>query len=202
MALEDLLSGPPDLVARRLLGTILTAYSPDGVVSIEITETEAYAGASDPASHAFRGPSARNATMFESRGHVYVYRSHGIHLCCNIVTGETGTGAGVLLRAGRVIEGEPLARERRGLNRRPLASGPGNLGQALGLLPSDDGVSLFDGTRIELRETGAVPAIETGPRVGVTLAPDEPWRFWIAGDSSVTKYRRSPRAPRHIDPRT
>lgn len=191
------LSQDSTVVAPALLGSRLTSTSADGSVTVVVTEVEAYAGEDDPASHAFRGRTARNAVMFGPAGHAYVYRSHGLHWCVNLVTGPDGTANAVLLRAGRVVDGVDLARHRRGPRApaRNLARGPGNLAQALGITGEDDGASVLDGARLRLAapddEVGEVVA---GPRVGVTLAPDVPWRWWIAGDPTVSAYRRSPRA--------
>lgn len=185
-------------VARDLLGRRLTYASPDGAVTLELTEVEAYAGAADPASHAYRGRTARNAVMFGPAGRVYVYRSHGIHWCANLVTGPDGEASAVLLRAGRVVAGVDLARTRRGsgVADRSLARGPGCLTRALGIDGQHDGADLLDGGPLCLEPDVATrrPPVSLGPRVGVTLAPDRPWRFWISGDETVSAYRRSPRA--------
>lgn len=184
-------------VAPDLLGCRLTSTTPDGAVTLVLTEVEAYAGESDPASHAFRGRTPRNAVMFGPAGHAYVYRSHGLHWCLNLVTGEPGTANAVLLRAGRVVDGVDLARSRRGAQvvDRNLARGPGNLARALGVTGEDDGTSVLDGPRLRLfPATAPAGSIVAGPRVGVTLAPDDPWRWWVRDDPSVSAYRRSPRA--------
>lgn len=189
-------TGPPQQVAKGLLGTTLTSHDAAGSVAVRITETEAYAGEADPASHAYRGRTTRNTVMFGPGGHLYVYRSHGLHWCCNVVTGTTGTASAVLVRAGEVVAGHALARERRGYptQDRQLARGPGNLAQALGLTGDDDGIRI-GGPRLVL-STGRARSEEigTGPRVGVTPAADVAWRFWIVGERSVSAYRRSPRA--------
>lgn len=197
MATVDL-SRPSWEVAPDLLGCRLTCPGPDGEVTIVLTEVEAYEGALDPASHAHRGETPRNAVMFGEAGHAYVYRSHGIHWCLNVVTGTPGTASAVLLRAGRVVRGEDLARTRRGpeVALRALARGPGNLGRALGVHGADTGTDLVDGDRLRLSLTAEpVGQVLAGPRVGVSLAADVPWRFWVAGEPTVSAYRRSPRAP-------
>lgn len=167
-------------------------------MSIAITETEAYSGTADPASHAYRGRTDRNATMFGPAGHLYVYRSHGLHWCANVVTGTDGIASGVLIRAGRVIEGEALARKRRGerVESPRLARGPGNVGQALGITAEHNGADLLAGTSVMLSEGKPVPAalIRIGPRVGVSEAHDWQHRFYLAGDPTVSAYRLSPRA--------
>lgn len=173
--------------------------APAGLVVVELTEVEAYAGTGDPASHAHRGPTRRNATMFGPPGRLYVYRSHGLHWCANVVVGEAGDASAVLLRAGRVVAGLDLARARRGATvaDRSLARGPGNLAQALGLTGADDGTDLLGGGALHLEpRVGQAPAVRSGPRVGVSVAAEVAWRFWVEGDPSVSAYRRSPRAPR------
>ncbi|KAB1987390.1 DNA-3-methyladenine glycosylase [Streptomyces triticiradicis] len=192
------LARPAEEVAPRLLGAVLTHETPEGTVSISITETEAYSGATDPASHAYRGMTPRNAVMFGPAGHLYVYRSHGLHWCANVVTGTDGTASAVLVRAGRVIEGEDLARRRRGgtAEGARLARGPGNLCQALGVTAEHNGTDLLAGTSVALSEGEPVPAalIRVGPRVGVSKAHDWEHRFYLAGDPTVSAYRLSPRA--------
>ncbi|MFF7216481.1 DNA-3-methyladenine glycosylase [Streptomyces sp. NPDC008238] len=192
------LAHPAEEVAPKLLGAILTHESPEGTVSIIITETEAYSGSADPASHAYRGRTPRNAVMFGAAGHLYVYRSHGLHWCANIVTGEDGVATAALIRAGRVVEGEDLARMRRGseVASPRLARGPGNLCQALGITSEHNGTDLLTGASVTLSEGEPVPAelIRVGPRVGVSKAHDWQHRFYIAGDPTVSAYRLSPRA--------
>ncbi|MBM7516310.1 DNA-3-methyladenine glycosylase [Nocardioides nitrophenolicus] len=194
--------------ARALLGRTIVGHG----VSVRITEVEAYGGREDPASHAFtRTP--RSEIMYGPAYRLYVYRSYGIHLCANVVTGPTEIGAAVLLRAGRVVEGVELARFRRGETPPErddnLARGPGNLAQALGITLDDLGTDLlaahdggdFTGVRLG-PETRAARGINSGPRVGVSKAADVPWRFWLDGDPTVSAYKRSPRAPKAADPTT
>ena len=190
--LADLLAGPVVPAARGLLGCRLTANG----VTVRITEVEAYAGtAGDPASHAHRGRTPRNAVMFGPSGHAYVYFTYGMHWCMNVVTGPDGEASAVLLRAGEVVEGLDVARARRPAVRRDvdLARGPARLCAALGIDRSVYGADLLAEGPIRLRPA-VVPlpatAIEAGPRVGVTGAHDVPWRFWIAGDPTVSAYRR------------
>jgi DNA-3-methyladenine glycosylase len=185
-ALADLLDGAPEQVAPRLLGAVLR----HGPVAVRLTEVEAYAGADDPGSHAFRGRTRRNAVMFGPAGHLYCYLSHGIHVCANVTIGPVGVAGGVLLRAGEVVEGLAEARARRGAaSDRDLARGPGRLGQALGIRLDHDGTDLADGV-ITLEPLASPPAFQAGPRTGLRLASDRPWRFWIEGDRSVSAYRR------------
>jgi DNA-3-methyladenine glycosylase len=193
----DWLAAPADAVprtARSLLGWHLTANG----VTIRLTEVEAYSGlGDDPASHAHRGPTNRNAVMFGPPGFLYVYQIYGMHFCANIVCSPAGTASAVLLRAGAVVDGLPSARRRRPAARgdHDLAAGPAKLMQVLALSKGANGTSVVDGTGPATLHPGAEPAdIVAGPRVGVTSAFDVPWRFWVAGDPTVSTYRRH--APR------
>ena len=189
----DLLARPAGQVAPLLLGTVLR----HGEVAVEVTEVEAYEGSSDPASHAFRGPTPRNGVMFGPAGHLYLYFSYGMHWAANVVCGPDGVAGGCLLRSGRVVDGVELARERRhGAPDRDLARGPGRLTQALGLTREHYGTNLFAGGPVRL-EAGSGEPVEfaSGPRVGVSRAADVPWRFWVAGSRYISPYKRSPRAP-------
>ena len=191
-ALSDLLAGPVVPAARGLLGCRLSAHG----VTVRISEVEAYAGtAGDPASHAHRGRTPRNAVMFGPAGHAYVYFTYGMHWCMNVVTGPDGEASAVLLRAGEVVDGLDVARERRPAVRKDvdLARGPARLCAALGIDRSVYGADLLGDGPVRLRPPLApVPeaAVTAGPRVGVTGAHDVPWRFWIAGDPTVSAYRR------------
>lgn len=176
--------GDPLEVAPRLLGAVLT----HGGVSVRLTEVEAYAGPDDPGSHAYRGRTPRNAVMYGPPGHLYVYFVYGMHHCANLVTGPEGSPGAVLLRAGEVVAGHELARERRGSGDRDLARGPARLCRALGIDLGDNG------TRADLVAGDHVPDISTGPRVGLRHAAERPWRFWITADPTVSAYR--PAAPR------
>ncbi|ABP54358.1 DNA-3-methyladenine glycosylase [Salinispora tropica] len=190
--LAGLLAGPVVPAARSLLGVQLDA----GGVTLRITEVEAYAGtAEDPASHAHRGRTPRNAAMFGPAGHVYVYFTYGMHWALNVVTGPEGEAAAVLVRAGEVVTGHAQARSRRPTARsdRELARGPARLCAALGIDRSAYGRYLLGDGPIRLRpplEPVPETAVAAGPRVGVTGAHDVPWRFWIAGDPTVSAYRR------------
>jgi DNA-3-methyladenine glycosylase len=190
--LRDLLAGPVLPAARGLLGCELTA----GGVTVLVTEVEAYAGtAGDPASHAHRGQTPRNAVMFGPAGHLYVYFTYGMHWCANVVTGSTGEASAVLLRAGQVVAGLEVARSRRGSSvDRDLARGPARLCQALGIDGTAYGIDLLAAdaaVRLRLPSTPVPESrIAAGPRVGVTGAHDREWRFWIADDPTVSVYRR------------
>lgn len=184
-----LLAGPGLEVAPRLLGAVLTVHG----VSVRLTEVEAYEGASDPGSHAYRGRTPRNGTMFGPAGRLYCYRIYGMHTCANVVCGPVGTASAVLVRAGEVVAGEELARRRRGdVAFAGLARGPANLARALGLEVSHDGFDLEGALTLEA-DTPGPEMVMTGPRVGLRQAADRPWRFWLAGAPSVSSYR--PAAP-------
>jgi DNA-3-methyladenine glycosylase len=191
-------AGSPLDAARSILGATLVV----GAVQARIVEVEAYGGVPDgpwpdPASHSYRGRTRRNAVMFGPAGHLYVYRSYGMHFCANVSYGPDGVAGGVLLRAAEIREGHELVASRRPGVRRHVdaARGPGNLGAALGLTLDDDGLDLFgDDPGVNL-ELSPVIDFSSGPRVGISVAPDWPWRLWIPGSSAVSAYRRSPRAP-------
>ncbi|MDQ2811491.1 MAG: DNA-3-methyladenine glycosylase [Actinomycetota bacterium] len=203
-------------VAPELLGCVLEHETAAGLVAVELTEVEAYAGLDDPASHAYRGKTKRNAPMFGPPGHAYVYFTYGMHFCVNLVCLlEEGSASAVLLRAGTIIAGEDLARSRRtrrkpgadrpSLASRDLARGPARLCQALDIDRSLDGADVcVSGSPLRLRWRIADPAAGTaarsgpivcGPRVGVSSAAEVPWRFWVAGEPTVSVYRAH--VPRH-----
>ena len=182
---RDSLSVAPDLLGARLRV---------GPVTLRITEVEAYHGAADPAAHAYRGWRPHTRHLFEAPGTLYCYRSYGIHICANIVCGPTGSGSAVLLWAGEVVDGLDVARARRpGVADARLARGPGCLGQSLALTLDDSGRRLGEPDLELLPRRGAIGQIRTGPRVGVSVAARRPWRFWLAGEPSVSPYRASPR---------
>lgn len=208
-ATRDDLLGLPVEVAPRLLGGTLTTVVDGMTVRVRLTEVEAYHGAgtgevADPGSHARMGRTPRNETMWGEPGHLYVYLSHGIHSCVNVVCGPEGVAGGILLRAGEVVEGRDAAlrrRTERGVVRteRQLASGPGRLGDAVGLRhPHHDGIDAITGAeragaavRLHLL-TRPTDAVATGPRVGVAGSAGTgafPWRFWIDGDPTVSAFR-------------
>lgn len=174
-------------VARLLLGAELLV---DGVGG-RITETEAY-HPSEPASHSFRGPTPRNATMFAGPALSYVYRSYGIHWCLNFTCADASA---VLIRALEPTSGLDIMRARRGLEApRALCSGPGKLAAALGIDLGHDGLPLAAPPfEITLAETA--PAVIVGPRIGITKAADLPWRFGIAGSPWLSRNFRSAPAP-------
>jgi DNA-3-methyladenine glycosylase len=183
---------PVDEVAPALLGRVLSRTTPGGEVAVRLTEVEAYAGPLDPASHAFRGRTARNAVMFGPPGRAYVYFTYGMHFCVNLVCGPEGTSAGILLRAGEVTTGLELAHERRPRSAvRDLARGPARLCQALAIDRELDGADVCSDGPLRIL-TGSPPgpsSVRRGPRTGVSSAKDIPWRFWIDGEPSVSPYR-------------
>jgi DNA-3-methyladenine glycosylase len=180
-------------VARSLLGCWVVTDRPSGEVALRLTEVEAYSGAGeDPASHAHRGPTPRAEIMFGPPGRLYVYFSYGVHWCANVVVGPAGRGSAVLLRAGEVVVGESLARSRRPAARvtRDLARGPARLTQALGIGPDDRGTDLLDPeSSVRLHRGPAPAAVTAGPRVGISVATDLPWRFWETDAPSVSVFR-------------
>lgn len=196
-------------LAPLLLGCVLVGRG----VALRITEIEAYVGAQDPGSHAFRGLTARNATMFGEPGHLYVYRHMGLHSCMNIVADAEGVGTGCLIRAGEVVAGTDLALARRraaGVCRseRDLARGPGRATVACGVTFADDGLDLCDPAgemhllgRADPRDLPAGeaagrapllphPHLAVGPRIGLREQASDPqlypWRFRIAGEPTVS----------------
>jgi DNA-3-methyladenine glycosylase len=191
---RDVLSGPVLAAGRALLGAVLEVDSPQGTVAVQLSEVEAYAGLADPASHAYRGRTARTAVMFGPAGFLYVYFVYGMHWCCNVVCGPDGEASAVLLRAGRVVAGEELARTRRPAARAAteLARGPARLASALGVVGTDTGADLLDPAGpIRLLAGAPIPdaAVRRGPRVGVAVAAEVPWRLWVDGDPTVSPYR-------------
>mgnify|MGYP001558941069 CR=1 FL=1 len=170
------------VVARALIGVTLLV---DGVGGT-IVETEAY-DRDDPASHSHAGPTPRNQAMFGPPGRAYVYRSYGIHWCLNFVCREEGHGAGVLIRALAPTQGLERMRERRGLDDpRLLCAGPGRLGQALGITRDFNGLRL-DAPPFELRAAEGTPPVVTGPRIGISRAIEQPWRFGLAGSRFLSR---------------
>lgn len=184
MDLASQLTEPPEVSAPRLLGAVLVSDVGQSSVVVKINEVEAYRGEDDPASHAFRGKTGRNGSMFERPGTLYVYRSYGVHWCANVSAGPEGTGWAILFRGGEVIEGLATARARRG-RESELANGPGKLCQALGIDGSHDGVDLFDpGSALRLEPGPGPQMVMATPRVGISKARDLPWRF-IAATSTA-----------------
>lgn len=202
LASRAALSRPGLDVAPELLGCLVRHTTPEGVVAVRLTEVEAYMGADDPGSHAFRGQTRRNAVMFGPAGYLYVYFTYGMHFCANIVCGDDGTATACLLRAGEVVEGRELAHARRtaaGAVRTDidLARGPARLAVVLGLSREHNGVDVVGGEPVWLssRADDGSRDVSAGPRVGVRGAGGDgdvyPWRFWVTGDPTVSRYRRA-----------
>jgi DNA-3-methyladenine glycosylase len=169
-------------VAPELIGATLLV---DGVGG-RIVEVEAY-DQDDPASHGFRGLTARTASMFGAPGHAYVYRSYGIHWCLNLVCAEEGRSEAALVRALEPTHGLETMRERRGLEAaRALCSGPGKLCQALGITRLLDGLPL-DEPPFELLARESEPPLAVGPRIGITRAVEQPWRYGLAGSPFLSR---------------
>jgi DNA-3-methyladenine glycosylase len=275
LASRDFFARPAREVAPELLGCVLEHTTAEGVVAVELTEVEAYEGLIDPASHSYRGRTPRNAIMWGPPGFAYVYFTYGMYYCVNVVCQPAGTSAAVLIRAGRVLAGEQLARQRRVVRPRPpsllgrppaaaapgaladlgtvpdpeavpdpcavpdpgglavsgvvpdpgavpdprvavrplaareLARGPGRLCQALAITLAENGLDCCDrGSPLRLHPAGVSgpssggadpavsPRISAGPRVGVTAAPEVPWRFWLTDEPTVSAYRLHKPRPR------
>jgi DNA-3-methyladenine glycosylase len=218
---REFFNRPSTEVAPDLLGCVLWHDSPAGLVAVRLAEVEAYQGLADPASHAFRGQTARNAVMFGPPGYAYVYFTYGMHWCVNLVCQPAGQPEAVLIRAGQVVEGAELAAlRRRGrsadlasdlavggadgsrkIRELDLARGPGRLCQALGIDRAQDGADVCapdSPLGVSPPLTAIAPGqIRTGPRVGISQATDRPWRYWLADDKHVSIFRLSkPRGPR------
>ncbi len=175
--LTEMLSGSPEEAAPTLLGCFLVSEIGGRMVRARVTEVEAYKGSDDPASHAYRGRTARNNSMFERAGTLYVYRSYGVHWCANVAAGPEGVGWGILFRGAEIVEGVPIARTRRG-RETELANGPGKLTQALGIDHSHDGTFVLSPDSMIRLEEGPSPAmVMATPRIGISKAADRPWRF-------------------------
>ena len=184
---EELAVDPVD-AAQLLLGSFLEA----GDVRVRIVEVEAYRGGDDPASHCYRGKTPRNEVMFGPAGHLYVYFVYGMHFCANVVSLTDGVPGAVLLRAGEVVSGEDVAFSRRPASRSAaeLAKGPARLCKVLGLDRSQNGVDLTSpDSPVRLYAGEPAASVRSGPRVGVAVAMDVPWRFWI-DSPAVSTYKR------------
>jgi DNA-3-methyladenine glycosylase len=183
---------PAESLALDLLGGRLVHDAPEGRVGGRIVEVEAYRGPEDLAAHSSRGETRRNAVMFGSPGHLYVYVIYGLHHCLNVVAGPGTKPEAVLVRALAIDEGIELVRQRRGpsIADHRLASGPGNVGRALGVDRSLNGIDLLDGpVRVEPRQ-GRPPPTSRGPRIGVAYSgtwASRRLRFWITDDPHVSR---------------
>jgi DNA-3-methyladenine glycosylase len=190
--LRALLEQPVLEVAPLLLGGVLR----HGEVACRLTEVEAYDGSNDPGSHAYRGPTPRNAVMFGPAGHLYVYFTYGMHWCANVVCGSEGFASAVLLRAGEIVDGVEIARARRPAARtdRELARGPARLCQALAIARDQNGHDLAV-PPLTFEPGRPQGVVRTGPRVGLREAADRPWRFYLE-EPTVSVYRPAARLRR------
>lgn len=193
--LDTISAAPPD-AARALLGAELHVGEGPSAISSVITEVEAYGGPAespwpDPGAHTWPGLTPRNRVMFGPPGHLYVYRSYGIHHCANITCGADGIGGGVLIRSVRITTGLTTSLSNRGHTQQStrLSAGPGNVAQALGITMDDYGLNLLSqSSRVRLCPADHDDVIVAGPRVGLRAASSREWRFHLAGET-VFAYR-------------
>jgi DNA-3-methyladenine glycosylase len=183
--LESILVASPEDAAPRLLGSLLVSRIDGEEVVARISEVEAYKGSDDPASHAYRGETERNSSMFRKPGTLYVYRSYGIHHCANSAAGPEGVGWGILIRGAQIVEGSVVAARRRG-RRTELADGPGKLCQALGIGLIHNGTDLLDPASVVHLRPGEPPEyVMATPRIGISRAKERMWRFVAAAQLSA-----------------
>ena len=178
-------------MAEALLGKVLVHQTPGGAAAGMIVETEAYIGEDDPACHAAPGPTRRNAPLYGPPGFAYVYLNYGIHYLVNAVTEAEGHPAAVLIRALAPVDGIRLMEKRRAPDGRhidtaDLCRGPGNLTRALGITLTDNLLDLV-ASRLTIEDRGDVPEdVSWGPRIGITVGVEKPWRCWVTGHPSVS----------------
>jgi DNA-3-methyladenine glycosylase len=186
--LSSLLSGPAELMAPRLLGCELIRELDGKQIVVRIVETEAY-DQSDAASHSYRGRTPRTDIMFGPAGHLYVYFTYGMHYCCNIVTGKSGQGSAVLIRAVEPLAGwEQVRINRPGRPDPQLTNGPAKLCQALQIGKQENGHDLTQQPlQLKLRSPMAESEIVQATRIGISQAQDVPWRFYIRGNAFVSR---------------
>lgn len=177
-------------VAKELLGKVLVHRSPEGIASGMIVETEAYIGEDDPACHAAPGPTRRNEPLYGPPGVAYVYLNYGLHYLVNAVTEAQGHPAAVLIRALSPLDGIPLMMTRRGQREHAdLCRGPGNLTRALGITLTENRLDLAR-SRVTIEDWKfSVAAMSRGPRIGIRVAVERPWRYWITGHPAVSGAR-------------
>ncbi len=195
----ELLQKPATIVAPYLLGALVRHESPQGPVVVRLTEVEAYLGPRDsehpdPGAHTFRGKTNRNAVMFGPPGHLYVYFTYGMHFCANLVCRPEGLSSGCLMRAGEIVEGLDLARLRRPTAKHDyeLARGPATLTKAMGFNLEHNGISALGGQVSLTLPSTLERHVRTGPRVGLSGpggTENYPWRFWIDGDKTVSRFK-------------
>ena len=184
-------------LAPRLLNKVLVHRVPGApALAARVVEVEAYAGGDDPGSHAFRGPTPRNAVMFGPPGHLYVYFTYGMHWCANVVAGEGGVASAVLLRAAAPLTGLDVMRTRRSTGRsgvvrdRDLCSGPAKLCEAFGISGAFDGADLVRGV-VRLLDDGTPPPDAPLVTTRIGLSPgrgeEHPWRFAVPGDPNLSR---------------
>jgi DNA-3-methyladenine glycosylase len=204
---RERLARPALVLAPRLLGAVLVSTVGGAEVAVRLTEVEAYEGADDPASHAFRGSTLRTAVMFGPPGHLYCYFTYGMHWCANIVCDVEGRASAILLRAGEIVQGADIAfaRRRAAKHERDLARGPARLATALGLGLATNGVDLCDEAslvRLESMPGRQRRGVLAGPRVGISVAVERPWRFWLDGENSVSQFKAGGRTRAERDRQT
>lgn len=211
----ELLENPAPEVAPYLLGALVRHESPEGPVVVRLTEVEAYLGPRlsedpDPGSHSYGGRTERNGVMFGPPGHLYVYFSYGMHFSANLVCRPEGLSSGCLMRAGEIVEGLELARTRRPTAKHDgeLAQGPARLAKAMGFNGQHNGLFALAGAVTVTLPTALANNVKSGPRVGISGSggtPAYPWRFWLEGEPTVSKFRpgvvRAPRRPASAAPR-
>jgi DNA-3-methyladenine glycosylase len=188
-------------VARDLLGLVLVHHRHGVRTSGVIVEAEAYIGESDPACHAAPGPTRRNSPLYGPPGHAYVYLNYGIHCLVNVVTESQGSPAAVLIRALDPLDGIDVMRRRRAKGRRraarasavvthDLCRGPGNLTMAMGITLGENRLDLL-GDRLYIEDRGLVVSeIDWGPRIGIRVGTESPWRAWVVGHPAISAPRR------------
>ena len=198
---------PTLTVAEELLGKVLVHRTRGGVAAGMIVETEAYIGEDDPACHAAPGLTRRNAPLYGPPGVAYVYLNYGIHYLVNAVTEQEGRPAAVLIRALQPLDGLPAMRRRRARGAdvpdEQLCRGPGHLTRALGITLGQNRLDLDSGGRRTVEDRGCqVDAVAWGPRVGIRVGVDRPWRCWVAGHPSVSCRAGAAASMRSTEPRT
>ena len=188
-------SRPTLKVTEELLGKVLVHRTREGLASGVIVETEAYIGEDDPACHASFGRTARSEPLFGPPGIAYVYLNYGVHYLVNAVTEADGYPGAVLIRALQPLDGLELMQKRRApdgraIDAHDLCRGPGNLTKALGITIRDNRLDLSE-SKLTIEDRGIqVGTIATGPRIGIRVAVERPWRYWVEGHRAVSAHRK------------